>query len=96
MQNYTTILGVIRMKTNGSSMRECQRRYNIGSSTCQLILKRYKESNLSLIDLESMEPQKLMDVSKLTKTGWTSQIGLKEGLEKTYRYFLDVVLPSEK
>lgn len=43
-------------------MRECQRRYNIGSSTCQLILKRYKESNLSLIDLESMEPQKLMDV----------------------------------
>ena len=57
-----TILGVIRMKTNGSSMRECQRRYNIGSSTCQLILKRYKESNLSLIDLESMEPQKLMDV----------------------------------
>ena len=62
MQNYTTILGVIRMKTNGSSMRECQLRYNIGPSTCQLILKRYKKSNLSLIDLESMEPQKLMDV----------------------------------
>lgn len=41
-------------------------------------------------------PQKLMDVSKLAKAGWTAQTGLKEGLEKTYKYFLDVVLPSEK
>ena len=41
-------------------------------------------------------PQKLMDVSKLAKAGWTAKTGLKEGLAKTYRYFLDVVLPSEK
>lgn len=41
-------------------------------------------------------PQKLMDVSKLAEAGWTAQIGLKEGLEKTYRYFLEKVLPFEK
>lgn len=41
-------------------------------------------------------PQKLMDVSKLAKAGWIAKTGLKEGLEKTYKYFLDVVLPSEK
>ncbi len=41
-------------------------------------------------------PQKLMDVSKLAKAGWTSKISLKEGLEKTYQYFLDVILPAEQ
>ena len=40
-------------------------------------------------------PQKLMDVSKLTQAGWVAKTSLREGLEKTYRYFLDVVLPSE-
>ena len=41
-------------------------------------------------------PQKLMDVTKLAKAGWTSKISLKEGLEKTYQYFLDVILPAEQ
>lgn len=39
-------------------------------------------------------PQKLLDVSKLTEAGWTARIGLKEGLEKTYQYFLEAVLSS--
>lgn len=41
-------------------------------------------------------PQKLMDVSKLAEAGWTAKTNLREGLEKTYQYFLDVVLPSER
>lgn len=41
-------------------------------------------------------PQKLMDVSKLAEAGWVAKTSLREGLEKTYRYFLDVILPSEK
>lgn len=41
-------------------------------------------------------PQKLMDVSKLAKAGWTAKTSLKEGLEKTYQYFLDVILPAEQ
>ena len=41
-------------------------------------------------------PQKLMDVSKLAQAGWVAKTSLREGLEKTYKYFLDVVLPSEK
>ena len=33
-------------------------------------------------------PRKLMDVSRLTQMGWSSQIGLDEGLAKTYQWFL--------
>lgn len=34
-------------------------------------------------------PQKLMDVSKLKDAGWVYKTELKEGLEKTYRWYLD-------
>ncbi len=40
-------------------------------------------------------PQKLMDVSRIREAGWTAKTSLKEGLEKTYRYFLEEVLPNE-
>ena len=40
-------------------------------------------------------PQKLMDVSKISRAGWEAKINLREGLEKTYKYFLDVILPSK-
>jgi GDP-L-fucose synthase len=32
-------------------------------------------------------PQKLLDVSKLAETGWTSKIGLQEGLERTVGWY---------
>ena len=32
-------------------------------------------------------PQKLLDVSKLAQAGWTSQIGLKEGLRSTVEWY---------
>lgn len=34
-------------------------------------------------------PQKLMDCSKLTEKGWSYKTSLKEGLEKTYKWYLD-------
>jgi GDP-L-fucose synthase len=33
-------------------------------------------------------PRKLMDVSRLTGMGWTAQIGLREGIEDAYRWFV--------
>ena len=34
-------------------------------------------------------PKKLLDISRLTKLGWNAQIGLKEGLQSTYQWFLE-------
>ena len=33
-------------------------------------------------------PRKLMDVSRLQNAGWSAKIGLREGLESTYQWFL--------
>lgn len=41
-------------------------------------------------------PQKLMDVSKLAEAGWTAKTSLRKGLEKTYGYFLNTILPAEQ
>ena len=34
-------------------------------------------------------PRKLLDVSRLTELGWRPRIRLREGLERTYRWFLE-------
>ena len=34
-------------------------------------------------------PRKLMDVSKLTKVGWTSSISLRDGISSTYQLYLE-------
>lgn len=34
-------------------------------------------------------PRKLMDVSLLNQLGWSASIGLKDGIEQTYQWFLD-------
>lgn len=34
-------------------------------------------------------PRKLLDVSRLRRLGWQHEIGLKQGLENTYRWFID-------
>ena len=34
-------------------------------------------------------PQKLQDVSRVNSLGWSSHVSLKEGIEKTYKWFLD-------
>lgn len=49
------------MREKGASQRECQRRYRIGSSACQLILKRYKELGIPLEELEKISEAKLVE-----------------------------------
>jgi len=34
-------------------------------------------------------PRKLLDVSKLRSFGWRDKVGLREGIERTYRWFLE-------
>jgi GDP-L-fucose synthase len=34
-------------------------------------------------------PRKLLDVSKLSDLGWQSSVQLKEGIRKTYDWFLE-------
>ncbi|MDB9526416.1 GDP-L-fucose synthase [Oscillatoria sp. CS-180] len=34
-------------------------------------------------------PRKLLDVSRLTKSGWRAKTSLKEGIEKTYAWYLE-------
>ncbi len=40
-------------------------------------------------------PQRLMDVSRINQLGWHSKVDLKDGLSKTYNYFLNHILPIE-
>ena len=34
-------------------------------------------------------PRKLLDVSRLSAMGWHAKTGLREGIEETYRWYLD-------
>ena len=36
-------------------------------------------------------PRKLLDVSKMSLLGWKSKIGLEDGIQKTYAWFLKQV-----
>ena len=35
-------------------------------------------------------PRKLLDVSRLKAAGWKAQVGLEEGLQRTYAWYLKV------
>ena len=39
-------------------------------------------------------PRKLLDVSRLRELGWSAQIPLRDGIESTYRWFLDSTVPT--
>jgi GDP-L-fucose synthase len=41
-------------------------------------------------------PRKLLDVSKLNALGWRPKIRLREGVEQTYRWYLDNVAPASR
>jgi GDP-L-fucose synthase len=43
------------------------------------------------LDKPDGAPQKLLDVGRLTALGWTAPTGLREGLARTYRWYLDSV-----
>lgn len=40
-------------------------------------------------------PRKLMDSSKLAEMGWSAKIGLREGLEETYKWYLENVVKQQ-
>ena len=62
MQDYNTIIGVITMRRNECSYSVIQSRYHIGSSTLQLIMKRFGESGLSLDQLKELTPEELEQI----------------------------------
>lgn len=62
MQDYNTIIGVIQMRQNECSYSVVQSRYHIGSSSLQLIMKRFRDSRLSLEQLKLMEPKKVEEI----------------------------------
>jgi len=39
-------------------------------------------------------PRKLLDITKMTKLGWASSTSLREGLKKTYHWFLEQQTPA--
>lgn len=39
-------------------------------------------------------PRKLLDVSRITALGWTPRISLRQGIEQTYRWFLEHASPA--
>lgn len=57
MQNYTTILGVVELRLQDVGYATIQSRYNIGSSTVTLIMKRYRELGIPLETLYGMPPK---------------------------------------
>ena len=57
MQDYNTIVGVIQMRSNECSFPVIRARYHIGTSTIQLILKRFEASGLTLEELRSADPR---------------------------------------
>ena len=59
MQSYSTIIGVIELRLGGIGYRTTTARYGIGSSTVTLIMKRFKESGLTIDALKAMEPSKV-------------------------------------
>lgn len=62
MQNYTTIIGVIELRGRKCPYDVIQKRYSIGSSTLQLIMKRYAETGIPLEDLKAMEPSRVEEI----------------------------------
>ena len=56
MQDYNTIIGVIKMRQNKCSFSVIEARYRIGSGTAQRILERFDAAGISLDELKAMEP----------------------------------------
>ena len=61
MQNYNTIIGVLELRLAGLPYSSCRAKFHIGNSTIQLIDERYKQIGLSIDDLRSANPQKVID-----------------------------------
>lgn len=59
MQKYTTIMGVIDMRSRGIGYRACISRYHIGCSTIELIMRRFKNCGKSFEELQKMSAEEV-------------------------------------
>ena len=59
MQKYSTIIGVIELRSQKIGYATTQRRYRIGSSTVTLIMKRFRELGKTLEELQAMDPKEV-------------------------------------
>lgn len=62
MHDYTTIIGVIELRSEQISYDNVQKRYRIGRSGISLIMNRFKDSGLALDDLKQMAPEKVVEL----------------------------------
>ena len=62
MQKYSTIIGVIELRSQKIGYATTQRRYRIGSSTVTLIMKRFRELGKNLEELKAMDPKEVETV----------------------------------
>lgn len=72
--------------------------YNVGTGhdlsireLAELIQKTVGHSGEILWDSSKPDgtPRKLMDVSKMERAGWKAKVGLEEGIQRTYQWFLE-------
>ena len=72
--------------------------YNVGTgvdltikSLAELIQKTVGHAGEILWDSSKPDgtPRKLMDVSKMANAGWKAKVGLEEGIQRTYQWFLE-------
>ena len=62
MQNYSTILGVIKCRQNGIPFSGIERRYHLGASAASLIMTRFKDIGKSYQELAQMDPWQVEDL----------------------------------
>lgn len=62
MHNYTTIIGVIRMRKDHISIEKVRQRYGIGSSGIALIMKRFEGSGFTFEEFLRLEPSKVQEI----------------------------------
>ena len=62
MQNYNTIIGVIKLRQQKIPYLTVQTRYSIGSSTVTLIMKRFKECGMTYQELCQQDPKKVEEI----------------------------------
>lgn len=60
MHDYTTILSVIELRFHKISYDNIQKRYRIGRNGILMIMECYRDSGLSLGDLEQMPAEKVV------------------------------------
>ena len=58
MQKYSTTIGMIELRQSGVGYRTTKKRYNLGNSTVTLIMNRFHELGISLVELKAIPPKK--------------------------------------